>query len=204
MRGHIEEIAADSRWPSSPPSATACAARPGIAATVFGALGAARHQRHRDLAGIVRAEHLARRRRIGRGDGGPRAAPGVSSRARERVGPVSRRSDVMPVRDVLIVGAGPSGLATAIAAKQQGLDYVDRRERCAGQLDLQLSDAHGVLHHAGAARDRRPAARHAVRQAHAARGAALLPARRRHLRPPDLVSRDRRRDRARATMACSR
>src|SRR6187402_3012167 len=30
----------------------------------------------------------------------------------------------MPVRDVLIVGAGPSGLATAIAAKQAGLDYV--------------------------------------------------------------------------------
>jgi thioredoxin reductase (NADPH) len=30
----------------------------------------------------------------------------------------------VPVRDVLIVGAGPSGLATAIAAKQQGLDYV--------------------------------------------------------------------------------
>ena len=29
----------------------------------------------------------------------------------------------MPVRDVLIVGAGPSGLATAIAAKQLGLDY---------------------------------------------------------------------------------
>ena len=30
----------------------------------------------------------------------------------------------MPVRDVLIVGAGPSGLATAIAARQHGLDYV--------------------------------------------------------------------------------
>jgi thioredoxin reductase (NADPH) len=30
----------------------------------------------------------------------------------------------MSVRDVLIVGAGPVGLATAIAAKQQGLDYV--------------------------------------------------------------------------------
>src|SRR3970040_1149115 len=30
----------------------------------------------------------------------------------------------MSVRDVLIVGAGPSGLATAIAAKQNGLDYV--------------------------------------------------------------------------------
>ena len=30
----------------------------------------------------------------------------------------------MPIHDVFIVGAGPSGLATAIAAKQQGLDYV--------------------------------------------------------------------------------
>src|SRR5262249_30070428 len=29
----------------------------------------------------------------------------------------------MPVRDLLIVGAGPSGLAAAIAAKQHGLDY---------------------------------------------------------------------------------
>jgi thioredoxin reductase (NADPH) len=29
----------------------------------------------------------------------------------------------MPIRDLLIVGAGPSGLATAIAAKQHGLDY---------------------------------------------------------------------------------
>src|SRR6187397_2946507 len=30
----------------------------------------------------------------------------------------------MSIRDVLIVGAGPSGLATAIAAKQRNLDYV--------------------------------------------------------------------------------
>ena len=30
----------------------------------------------------------------------------------------------MSVRDVLIVGAGPSGLAAAIAAKQEGLDYI--------------------------------------------------------------------------------
>jgi thioredoxin reductase (NADPH) len=29
----------------------------------------------------------------------------------------------MPVRDVIIVGAGPSGLATAIAAQQRGLDF---------------------------------------------------------------------------------
>jgi thioredoxin reductase (NADPH) len=30
----------------------------------------------------------------------------------------------MSVRDVLIIGAGPSGLATGIAARQEGLDYV--------------------------------------------------------------------------------
>ena len=29
----------------------------------------------------------------------------------------------MPVRDIIIIGAGPSGLAAAIAAKQHGLDY---------------------------------------------------------------------------------
>src|SRR5579871_4607484 len=29
----------------------------------------------------------------------------------------------MPVRDVIIVGAGPSGLAAAITAKQHNLDY---------------------------------------------------------------------------------
>ena len=149
-------------------------------------------QRHRDLAGLVRAEHLAGRGGVGCDAGGSSAAPGVSPRARQRVASSSRPvTELMPVRDVIIVGAGPSGLATAIAAKQQGLDYVDRRERRAGQFDLQLSDAHGVLHHAGAARDRRPAAGHAVRQADAARGAALLPPRRGHLRPPDLVSRRR-------------
>src|SRR6202035_5030410 len=29
----------------------------------------------------------------------------------------------MPVRDLIIVGAGPSGLSAAIAANQRGLDY---------------------------------------------------------------------------------
>src|SRR5919201_3039678 len=37
---------------------------------------------------------------------------------------MSRYDCDMPVRDVLIVGAGPSGLAAAIAAKQRGLDYL--------------------------------------------------------------------------------
>src|SRR5919108_781795 len=30
----------------------------------------------------------------------------------------------MSIRDLIIVGAGPSGLSAAIAAKQRGLDYV--------------------------------------------------------------------------------
>ena len=38
-------------------------------------------------------------------------------------GEASNYDSNMPLRDVLIVGAGPSGLATAIAAKQRGLDY---------------------------------------------------------------------------------
>src|SRR5215218_8394304 len=33
-------------------------------------------------------------------------------------------SRTMAIRDVIIVGAGPSGLSAAIAAKQSGLDYV--------------------------------------------------------------------------------
>src|SRR4051812_16322990 len=41
-----------------------------------------------------------------------------------KVSSCSRYDCLMSVRDVLIVGAGPSGLATAIAAKQHGLDYV--------------------------------------------------------------------------------
>ena len=37
--------------------------------------------------------------------------------------PVARYDLPMSVRDLIIVGAGPSGLATAIAAGQAGLDY---------------------------------------------------------------------------------
>src|SRR5262245_18629612 len=37
---------------------------------------------------------------------------------------VSYHSSLMSLRDVIIVGGGPSGLAAAIAARQLGLDYL--------------------------------------------------------------------------------
>ena len=79
-RGHIEEIAAA---PVAIVAAIGDRMRgtPGIAATVFGALGAEGHQRHRHLAGIVGAQHLAGGGRRRRGAGGQRAARGVSARA---------------------------------------------------------------------------------------------------------------------------
>jgi thioredoxin reductase (NADPH) len=33
-------------------------------------------------------------------------------------------NEAMPVRDLIVIGAGPSGLSAAIAAKQRGLDYL--------------------------------------------------------------------------------
>ena len=45
-----------------------------------------------------------------------RTRPGVQSRR-------GRYHAAMAVRDLIIVGAGPSGLSAAIAAKQRGLDY---------------------------------------------------------------------------------
>ncbi|HKT79568.1 MAG TPA: YpdA family putative bacillithiol disulfide reductase [Vicinamibacterales bacterium] len=57
----------------------------------------------------------------------------LDRRRRDRAAPVDlaaavprhsvRYDDGMPVRDLLIIGAGPSGLAAAIAAKRHGLDY---------------------------------------------------------------------------------
>ena len=108
---------------------------PGIAATVFGALGSERinviaisqgsSERNislvvaeSDAAPAIRALHR-------------RSVSIVRSAAVEHAQMLSRTHwhralirDLMPVRDVIIVGAGPSGLATAIAAKQQGLDFV--------------------------------------------------------------------------------
>src|SRR5215204_3903400 len=54
---------------------------------------------------------------------GGHTTPG-NGRGHARFGGCARYDCKMSLRDVLIVGAGPSGLATAIAAKQHGLDYV--------------------------------------------------------------------------------
>ena len=61
----------------------------------------------------------------------------------------------------------------------------------ARQFDLPVSAADGVLHDTGAARDRRAAVHVAVREAHARRGAELLPEGRRQVRSADRVRRDR-------------
>ena len=89
------------------------------------------------------------------------------------------------VRDVLIVGAGPSGLATAIACRHHGLDYRRPRTGRPRRRHRPLPAQHGVLHHARAAGDRRRAADLALREADAGRSAALLPQGHRHLPAPD-------------------
>ena len=83
----------------------------------------------------------------------------------------------MSVRDLIIVGAGPSGLSAAIAAKQRGLDYQVLEQGVLVNSIYRFPAADGVLHDAGAARDRRPAVRVAVREADARRGAAATTAR---------------------------
>ena len=65
------------------------AGTPGIAARVFSALETRRHQRRRDRAGIVGAEHLVRgrrRRRAGGGAPGPRRLPALEDRRRPPAG----------------------------------------------------------------------------------------------------------------------
>jgi thioredoxin reductase (NADPH) len=70
----------------------------------------------------------------------------------------------MPIRDLIVIGAGPSGLSAAIAAKPAA-GLPGARAGRAGGLDLPVPAADGVLHHARAPRSRRVAVRIAVRQA---------------------------------------
>ena len=55
----------------------------------------------------------------------------------------------------LIVGAGPTGLACGIELKKRGVKAVLIDKGCVVNSLYQLPDQHGVLHHAGVARDRR-------------------------------------------------
>ncbi len=59
-----------------------------------------------------------------------------------------------PLYDVLVIGAGPTGLACAIDAQNAGCNVALVDKGCL-QLALPLSRAHDFLHHAGVARDRR-------------------------------------------------
>ena len=83
--------------------------------------------------------------------------------------------------DVRSWAAGPAGLAVAIAAQRGGPRLRRGGEGRARELHLPLPAQHGLLHDRRPARDRRPALRHALREAHAGRGAEVLPARGRDL-----------------------
>ena len=98
---------------SMPARNTGCCGCWGLGAWVDWACGARRRdERDQDRADRTKRSHAA--------DLTPAVKP--KSQAPSPKPHYNRRD--MPVRDVLIVGAGPSGLATAIAAKHFGLDYV--------------------------------------------------------------------------------
>jgi len=70
----------------------------------------------------------------------------------------------MPVRDVIIVGAGPSGLSAAIACKQREIDYQVLEQVCWSIPFIAFRPQMVFFHDTRAARDRRAAVRLAVRQ----------------------------------------
>ena len=98
------------------------AGTPGIAARVFSALAARRHQHRRDRAGLVGAQHLGRGRGARRGRG---AAPHPRARSSSPIGggAVTRPEQA----DVVLLGFGQIGrtLAGCIAARPAA-----RRSRC--------------------------------------------------------------------------
>ena len=131
-----------------------------------------------------RAGRRRQRRRTSRHGGSRRQGSG---RARRRAGRGlhDRRGDALTVEqfDAIVVGAGPTGLACGIELKQRGVSARAHRKGLRGELALQLPDPHGLLHHAGAARNRRPADDLAQRKARPHRGAEVLSPRRRILQP---------------------
>ena len=83
--------------------------------------------------------------------------------------------------DVVVIGAGPTGLACAIEAQRAGFKIMAIDKGCVVNSLYQLSRQHVVLHHAGAAGDRRHSFQHRPAEAHARRGAGILPQGRRAL-----------------------
>ena len=105
---------------------------------------------------------------------------GAGRRARKRLSR-GRGHAVSESFDVVVIGAGPTGLACGIeleAARRQGRPG---RQRVRGQFALPLPHAHDLLHHAGAARDRRHPDDEPQRKAEPHRGAEILPPRGRTL-----------------------
>ena len=72
--------------------------------------------------------------------------------------------------DVVVIGAGPTGLACGIDAKRAGFTVTNIDKGCLVNSLVQLSQQHDVLHHAGAAGDRRHSVCESEPEAHAARG----------------------------------
>ena len=162
-------------------------------------------QRHRHLAGLVRAEHLAGRGRVGRRRRPFARCIGVSPRARPARRVQSADSDRCsharsrrPHRRRRSVG-----LATAIAAKQQGLDYVIVEKGVLVNsifnfpMHMVFFTTPELLEIGGlplVTPYDKPTRLEALRYYRRVVDTYDL---------PDLVSRDGRRDRARATTACS-
>ena len=83
--------------------------------------------------------------------------------------------------DAVVVGAGPTGLACGIELKQRGLNAVLIEKGCVVNSIYHYPTNMVVLHHAGAAGDRRHPHDQPERKAQPHRGAEILPARRRPL-----------------------
>ena len=86
--------------------------------------------------------------------------PKAAARIRRRCEPLSKTSTAMSKAmmresfDALVVGAGPTGLACGIELQQPRRQDRPDREGLRRELDLSLPHQHGLLHHAGAARNR--------------------------------------------------
>ena len=77
--------------------------------------------------------------------------------------------------DVIVIGAGPTGLACAIEAHRAGFKTIAIDKGCLVNSHLQLSREHDVFHHAGVAGNRRHSVQHLPAEAEPRRSARILP-----------------------------